>query len=166
MLWNVYPEALERCTLKQAQASLNGDPQASIPLLVWLLENPVSPIALPGAINLFGHDCMHLILKQGFSSAHEAYVVGFTMGNSHGLQDWHLGLIRFAARYLYPKKYRMNAEQMEIFDVGVIAGQDCPMRDLCKIDFQNWAEMTLQEIRSQIGLGEPIEVPFYTLERE
>lgn len=154
MLWNIYPEALDRQTLKQAQASLQGDPPQAIPFLVWLLENPASRLALPGAIDLYGHDCMHLILKQGFSAAHEAYVVGFTMGNSTKLRDVHRTIIRFAAHYLYPPKYRMNSDHLEIFDVGVKAGRACPTRDLCEVNFRDWDDLTLREVRSVIGLEE------------
>jgi hypothetical protein len=152
MLWNIYPETLDRQTLKQAQASLQGDPPQAIPWLVWLLENPASQVALPGAIDLYGHDCMHLLLKQGFSAAHEAYVVGFTMGNSTKSRSWHLTLIRYAAHYLYPQKYRMDSDHLEIFDVGVKAGLACPTRDLCEVNFRDWDDLTLEAARSQIGI--------------
>jgi hypothetical protein len=152
MLWDIYPEALDRQTLKQAQESLQGDPPQAIPWLVWLLENPASRVALPGAIDLYGHDCMHLILKQGFSATHEAYVVGFTMGNSTKLRSRHLTLIRFTAHYLYPPKYRMNSDHLEIFDMGVKAGRACPIRDLCEVNFRDWDNLTLKAVRLQIGL--------------
>jgi hypothetical protein len=152
MLWNVYPECLDHSTLKSAQASLKGDLASAIPRIVWLLENPKSPIALPGAIDLYGHDCMHLLLKQGFSSAHEAYVVGFTMGNSRQLRPIHLWILRFAARYLYPSPYRMSAEEIEIFNVGVKMGRSAPIRDLCDLDFHSFNDIPIAQLRQQLGL--------------
>ena len=67
--------------LREALQSMGGDPPSSIPFLLWLLENPDSPIALPGKIDLYRHDCLHLLLDRGFSLYDEAFVVGFTMGN-------------------------------------------------------------------------------------
>ncbi len=67
-------------TLEAAIREINGDPASSIPFLVWLLENLASPIALPGKIDLYCHDCLHVLLNKGFSLEDEAFVVGFTMG--------------------------------------------------------------------------------------
>jgi hypothetical protein len=158
MLWNIYPESLDNWTLESAQASLHGDPPSSIPWIVWLLENPRSPIALPGAIDLYGHDCMHLLLKQGFSPAQEAYVVGFTMGNSSHLNPLHLLIFCFVARYLYPDPYRMGKRELEIFNVGVRMGKSLQTRNLCQLNFQEWKHITLRQIRLTLGLESDREV--------
>jgi hypothetical protein len=67
MLWHNYPDHLDTFTLKDAYETLEGDPPSKIPFIVWLLENPKSPLALPGCIDLYNHDCIHLLLKQGFT---------------------------------------------------------------------------------------------------
>ena len=41
------------------------DPASAVPWYVRMLENPASPLALPGAIDLFGHDCLHALLGRG-----------------------------------------------------------------------------------------------------
>lgn len=48
---------------------------------MWLLENPDSPLPFAGKIDLYRHDCLHLLLERGLSVEDEAFVVGFTMGN-------------------------------------------------------------------------------------
>ncbi|MES1026448.1 hypothetical protein ABN584_26465 [Gloeocapsa sp. BRSZ] len=70
------------CTLHYAVQQLAIDDQADIPFIVWLVENPHSPIALPGKISLYGHDSLHAILNRGHSLADEVFVGSFTMGNT------------------------------------------------------------------------------------
>jgi hypothetical protein len=71
-------EEVSDMSLEDAYHQFALDGQASIPFFVWLLENPASPISLPGSINLHGHDCLHLLLNRGVSGHDEAFVVGFT----------------------------------------------------------------------------------------
>ncbi|SVD61438.1 uncharacterized protein METZ01_LOCUS414292, partial [marine metagenome] len=56
--------------------------QSKIHWLVWLLENPNSPISLTGAIDLYNHDIIHILLDRKMEVRDEASVIGFTMGNS------------------------------------------------------------------------------------
>ncbi|MBE9193150.1 hypothetical protein IQ230_22925 [Gloeocapsopsis crepidinum LEGE 06123] len=70
------------CTLRDAVQQLSIDNQADIPFMVWLVEHPHSPIALPGKISLYGHDSLHAILNRGHSLTDEVFVGGFTMGNT------------------------------------------------------------------------------------
>jgi hypothetical protein len=51
-------------TLREAVESLGGYCQADVPWQIWLFENPDSPIALPGSITLFNHDCLHILLDR------------------------------------------------------------------------------------------------------
>lgn len=60
---------------------INLDNQTDIPLIIKLLENPASPIALLGKISLQNHDCLHIILDISVSPSDEAFIIGFTMGN-------------------------------------------------------------------------------------
>ena len=55
---------------------------SSIHWFVWLIENPKSPISLTGAIDLYNHDIIHILLGRGMDVKDEALVIGFTMGNS------------------------------------------------------------------------------------
>jgi hypothetical protein len=153
MLWNTYPDELDYCTLQSAYEALQGDAPSSIPTIVWLMENPKSPFPLPGAIDLHGHDCMHLLLKQGFSDINEAYVVGFTMGNCSKLHPLHLSIFRFVAQYLYPHPYKIGKDELEFFEAGVSQGRSAPIKDICQLDFHGFKHMTLQQVRVILGLA-------------
>jgi hypothetical protein len=152
MLWQTYPKYLDEWTLNAAYQSLQGDPPDKIPFMVWLLENPASPLAMPGKIDLAGHDCMHLLLKQGFAAANEAYVVGFTMGNDDRTTWLHLLIFRFAALFLYPPKYRLTRDELAIFDRGVALGRQTKVKNLNQGLLLKWNDTTLQAVREQIGL--------------
>jgi hypothetical protein len=155
MLWNKYPTHLDDFTLGSAYESLQGDLPAKIPVLVWLLENPVSPVSLPGSIDLFGHDCIHLLLKKGFRSADEAYVVGFTMGNDPMTNWLHIAILKFASYFLYPCKYRFTYSDLKIFDLGIRMGRRAKIKNLNKYDWCKWHDRKLRDIRSQIELTLP-----------
>jgi hypothetical protein len=62
--------------------SMPGDVASAIPWYVRLLEHPSSPLALGGAVDLRGHDCVHILLGRGLLQQDEAFVLGFTMGRS------------------------------------------------------------------------------------
>ena len=53
MLWNDYPDRPDAFTLVAACENLQVDPPGEIPFFVWLLENPSSPLNMPGSIDLF-----------------------------------------------------------------------------------------------------------------
>jgi hypothetical protein len=63
--------------------------RADVPWQIWLFENPNSAIALPGAITLFNHECLHVLLDRGFSNNDEAFIIGFTIGNDKQTQWFH-----------------------------------------------------------------------------
>jgi hypothetical protein len=152
MLWEKYPRKLDQMTLTEAYQSLQGDEQSDIPWIVWLLENPASPIALPGNIDLAGHDCLHLLLKKGFTSSSEAYVVGFTMGNDQRTKWFHFQFFKIAVLYLYPPKYRLSRSEICILERGFKLGQRTLFKDLNKVDLVKWNTKTLEQLRSDLGL--------------
>jgi hypothetical protein len=153
MLWNKYPDRLDNFMLVSACEDLQGDPPGEIPLLVWLLENPASPIGMPGSIDLFGHDCLHLLLKEGFSPANEACVVGFTMGNDENTNWLHLLIFKIAAYFFYPPKYRLTHAELQIFDRGVRLGRQTKIKNINKFDWSKWHHKTLKNIRVELGLA-------------
>jgi hypothetical protein len=153
MLWNKYPYRLDNFTLAAAVEDLKGDPPGTIPWLVWLLENPASPLSLPGKIDLNGHDCIHLLLKRGFRSRDEAYVVGFTMGNDTSTNSIHLLIFKVAAYFLYPLKYRFTYLELKIFDLGVRRGRRAKIENINKIDWLRWKHQKLRDIRRELGLA-------------
>jgi hypothetical protein len=152
MLWKKYPKNLDKMTLAEAYKSLQGDEQSDIPWIVWLLENPASPIALPGNIDLAGHDCLHLLLKKGFTSSSEAYVVGFTMGNDQRTKWFHFQFFKLAVLFLYPPKYRLSYSEIRILERGFKLGQRTLVKDLNQSDLVKWNTKTLEQLRSDLGL--------------
>jgi hypothetical protein len=152
MLWHKYPDHLDNLTLKEAYETLEGDPPSKIPFIVWLLENPDSPISFPGCIDLYGHDCIHLLLKQGFTSEGEAYVVGFTMGNDARTSQFHLMIFKLAAQALYPEKYRLNSSELETFERGFQVGRSVRIKNLNQTSFEQWKYKAMAQVRAEIGL--------------
>jgi hypothetical protein len=153
MLWNEYPEKLDEMTLKDAYASLQGDPPGEIPFLVWLLENPASPFAMPGSIDLCGHDYFHLLLKQGFSSVNEAFVLGFTMGNDSRTHWIHCLMFKIVSLFLYPPKFRLTQSELDVFDRAFQIGKKSKVKNLNQYFPTEWQDLTLAEVRTYIGIN-------------
>lgn len=99
------PQCLAQLTLAQAYNLIVGDCPAEIPFVVWLVENPDSPLPLPGKIHLRQHDYLHLLLRRGFAATDEAYVIGFTMGDDLRTERWHLWLYKLVSLLIYPDMY-------------------------------------------------------------
>jgi hypothetical protein len=141
-------------TLEGVYTQLQGDSQGAIPLLVRLLENPESPVALPGKINLRNHDYLHILLNRGQSAQDEAFVVGFTMGNDPQANSFHVGLFKFFARFLYPKVYRFSLEHLKIFDLGFRYGRRLKTKHLNLFDFESCQHQTVAVLRKELGIDE------------
>ncbi|PSR15567.1 hypothetical protein C8255_22450 [filamentous cyanobacterium CCP3] len=139
-------------TLNDALQEMRGDPPSSIPLVVRLLENPASPIALPGKIDLYRHDCLHVLLSQGFSLDNEAFVLGFTMGNDTSTRGYHLTVFKLCSRLLYAPPYRFERSHFEAFDRGFLWGQDLAAKNLNTFDFEACKHQTVGELRQHLGL--------------
>lgn len=153
MLWDKYPEVLDDLTLAAAYQTLEGFQPEEIPWIVWLLENPSSPCALPGSIDLFGHDCIHLLLKQGFTIADEAYVLGFTMGNDLNTSWLHLLLFKIVAYTLYPSTYRMSLTELIAFNKGYDTGRKVRVKNISQLDFTDVQHKILGDIRVEMDLN-------------
>ena len=57
--------------------------QEDVPLIIKLTENPkyFTSKLFTGAVDLFTHDCIHVILGRGLLPKDEAFVIGYTMGS-------------------------------------------------------------------------------------
>ncbi|MBV6621425.1 MAG: hypothetical protein KI793_00465 [Rivularia sp. (in: Bacteria)] len=139
-------------TLNSVYRRLSGDSPSTIPFLVWLLENPDSPLPFAGKIDLYKHDCLHLILEKSFSLDDEAFVVGFTMGNDSQTNWLHIVLFKFVSRKLYPQKFRFNSQHLTIFDLGYLYGRKVKTKNINKIDFQAYQNKSIAEIRKHLGI--------------
>jgi hypothetical protein len=142
----------EQLTLKEAYSQFPGDPPQDIPFLVWLLENPNSPLPFPGKISLKKHDYLHVILDLDFSCKSEAFVVGFTMGNDVSTNQVFIKLFKFIAHFLYPQKYRFSDLDVRYFEKGLTFGRDLPRKNLNACIFDDFQEDSLLNIRSDLGI--------------
>ena len=124
-----------------------------IPAIVRLLENPDSPIALPGKISLFNHDCLHILLDLDLSLEGEAFVVGFCMGNDPKTRKIHLNIFKFCSRFVYPKDYRFNSKHLIYFDVGFHYGKSLAIKSINKINFAPLGSNTASQIREDLGIS-------------
>lgn len=129
------------------------DEASSIPWIVRLLENSHSPLALPGKISLFNHDCLHILLGRDRSPESEAYVIGFTMGNDIRCKRLHLWLFKVFALWFYPKKYRLRWSDLKEFDRGVTHGRNLEIKNLNLIDFNQLQNYSVSVLRKQFCLA-------------
>ena len=125
--------------------------QSSIHWFVWLLENPVSPISLTGAIDLENHDLIHILLDRGMEIRDEAMVIGFTMGNSTGTTSLVKWLFEFCARYLYPAGYKFDDADIVEFNRGYAYGYTRPKRNIHLERFD--VTQNISDIREKWGIN-------------
>ncbi|HEY9825983.1 MAG TPA: hypothetical protein V6D19_11075 [Stenomitos sp.] len=139
-------------TLEEACQSFAIDTQDKIPFWVWLLENPKSLIALPGSIDLNGHDCLHLLLNRGVSAFDEAFVVGFTMGNCDQAKPYHFSVIKTISKFLYPQPFQFDDSHLQVFDLGVKYGQRLKYRNIHQETFDRYRKRTIHDLREKYGI--------------
>ena len=123
---------------------------STIHWFVWLLENPKSPISLTGAIDLYNHDIIHILLDRGMLNRDEAMVIGFTMGNSETTSSRVRWLFEFCARYLYPISYRFNEYDLLEFERGFAYGYTRSRRNIHLAKFD--VKRDVAEIRKEWGI--------------
>ncbi len=124
--------------------------QSDIHWFVWLIENPDSPISLAGAVDLYNHDIIHILLNRGMSVNDEAMVIGFTMGNSNRTKSWVRWLFEFIARHLYPHGYRFNEYDLLEFERGFAYGYTRPMKNIHCAKFD--LNVDINDIRKKWGI--------------
>ncbi len=138
-------------TLKEAYEQIEKDEASTIPFLIWLLENPDSPISFPGQIYLREHDYVHILLGRRQSTEDEAYVVGFTMGSDIQTNWIHLAIFKFFARYLYPQKYRFSTKELQVFEKGFLAARQMKITALNRFDFKAHEDQNIASLREMLG---------------
>jgi hypothetical protein len=139
-------------SLDEVLATMPRDPSSAVPWYVRMLENPKSPVALAGAIDLFGHDCIHVLLGRGTFQQDEAFVIGFTMGASGKLTSWQQALFRWCTVRLYRGEFRFSRQDQAVFDLGVSVGRWSGAKPLHNVDFQSLLPKRLGEVRRALGI--------------
>ena len=76
--------------------------QEDVPLIIKLVENPKYKTSqiFSGAVDLFTHDCIHVLLGRGLLPKDEAFVIGYTMGSAKKMTRWRRNLFMFCCKYL------------------------------------------------------------------
>jgi hypothetical protein len=140
-----------------------------VPFFIRLFENPSSPLCefgiMPGCVNLFAHDCIHILLGRGILPKDEAFVIGFTMGSTKRMNWFREKVFLFIARWLYPEGYKFHNEERQIFNLGLIAGKKCDT-DLTKVNFEKMGSWKMSAIRTRLGVDTKFIKICYLLEKK
>lgn len=140
-------------TLVQVRKTMPSNEQTDISAIVKLFENPASPIALPGAVNLERHDCIHILLGRGLLPQDEAFVIGFTMGTSKYISGFAQGLFKKASRYLYPKPYKFSKDHLIAFELGLQYGKVSKANEIYEFPFEHFHDEKVSKIRKKLGIN-------------
>lgn len=124
-----------------------------IPKIIRFIENPSGKFSLPGKCSLYNHDCLHLILHQGFSLPGEAYVIGFCMGSDIDTNWLHLFIFKIFSRYLYPREYQFDSHHFPDFSAGFNYARSLTQRNINRLNFEVLAEYEVEEIRSLLEIN-------------
>lgn len=151
--------------VSDALAALPGAIDADIPEVVQRLENPSSPVALPGAVTLGRHDVLHILLGRGLLDQDEAFVIGFTMGNASQYRDDDGILMRQALAHWYPEPFRICGSKLQVFDLGVQAGKTMGIPDIAQIPIENLGGWTLGHARRELQISTDLLRSFYHQEK-
>lgn len=140
--------------------------QKDVPLIIKLTENPNYPTSklFTGAVDLFSHDCIHILLGRGLLPKDEAFVIGYTMGSGQQMSRWRRNLFLWVCKYLYPKGYKFNEEERYVFYSGVMAGSKC-VTDLSDVNFEELINYKINDIRQILGVDKNALKCYYCLEK-
>lgn len=142
--------------------------QRDVPLIVQLVENPRFDLPgieiFSGATNLNAHDYLHILLGRGLLAKDEAFVLGFTMGSSNRVGGFEERLFTLFARYLYPKGYRFDDEDVAIYKDAVRLGYISDCRSLAEVDCATMLDWPISRIREAIGLEADLLRAYYAIE--
>ena len=140
--------------------------QEDVPLIIKLTENPnyLTSKLFTGAVDLFTHDCIHVILGRGLLPKDEAFVIGYTMGSGQKMSRWRRNLFLWVCKYLYPEGYKFSEEERYIFYSGVMAGSRCPT-DLSEVDFKGVLDYKVQAVREKLGIDKELLKCYYCAEK-
>lgn len=158
----------ELLTLEKSLEQMKGFTlrQDEVPFIIQLVENPRYDVGLfAGNVDLFTHDCIHILLGRGLLVKDEAFVIGYTMGSTKKMHRVRKNLFMFCSKYLYPKEYKFGEEERFVFNLAVAAGNKCEV-DLSKVNFKELLDYRVEEIRFLLGVGENLLGSCYSLERK
>ncbi|AUB41147.1 hypothetical protein COO91_07192 [Nostoc flagelliforme CCNUN1] len=144
---------IAQMNLKKVHAIIFSLHKPKIPFVVWLLENPKSPLALPGKISLRHHDYIHILLGRGISPQDEAFVIGFTMGNDLKTNQLHLFIYKLFVKFIYPYPYKFSSLDLINFNLGFIYGRNIRIKQINEINFEIYQDEPIGNLRNIFGIN-------------
>ena len=132
------------------QFKLNPD---DVPLIIKLTENPKYDFGLfPGYVTLQNHDAIHIVLGRGVLLKDEAFIIGFTMGSTKRMNNLRERIFLLITRYLYPDGYKFYRSERDIFRKAANLAKSMNCADLSTVDFNQYIDYNLDQIRREIGI--------------
>ena len=155
--WDEWSPGLDtdQMTLAEVLATLPAADPGDVPEIIRRYENPESPEALPGAISLPRHDCIHVLLGRGLHVQDEAFIIGATMGAASDITDEDLAFFIKVSTEDYPKHWRFETAHIASFNLGVGFSQDnLKGKDLHLIPLETgaWQSKTVAQARKDLGI--------------
>ena len=155
--WDEWSPGLDTddMTLAEVLATLPAADPTEVPEIIRRYENPESPEALPGAISLPRHDCIHVLLGRGLHVQDEAFIIGATMGAASDITQEHLDFFIKVSTQDYPKHWRFEEAHIASYNLGVGFAQD-NMRGkdlhLIPLEGPEWQNKTVAQARRDLGI--------------
>lgn len=157
LTWEEWSPGLDtdEMTIAEVLATMPASDESEVPEIIRKYENPNSPDALPGAISLARHDCLHVLLGRGLHVQDEAFVIGATMGAASDITGEIVDFYVKVSTTEYPKHWRFENEHIPSFRLGVgFAMDNLKAKDLHLTQFEDepWQSMQVREARSNLGI--------------
>jgi len=155
--WDEWQPGLETddMTLAEVLATMPKSDASDVPEIVRKYENPSSPDAFPGAIDLDRHDCLHVIFGRGLHVQDEAFIIGATMGADKKMTAKITEQFIEISTTIYPKAWRFKDEHIASFRLGVgFAMDNLKGADLHLTPFEEepYQSQTVRQLRDDLGL--------------
>ena len=114
--------------------------EEDVPRIIKFVENPKYKTSkiFSGAVDLFTHDCIHVLLGRGLLAKDE---------------------------YLYPEGYKFGEEERYVFYSGVMGGSHCKT-DLTEVDFTKFLQQNIMEVREELGIDSELLKCYYCAEKK
>lgn len=156
--WDEWDPGLDTddMTIAEVLATMPASDASEVPAIIRKYENPESPDALPGAIHLDRHDCIHVLLGRGLHVQDEAFIIGATMGAASDITDEAIDLFIRVSTTEYPRHWRFEPAHINSFRLGVgFAVDNLENRDLHLIPLEGepWQSMKVSEARRKLGIS-------------
>ena len=156
--WDEWDPGLDTDTMTLAEvlATMPASDASDVPDIIRKYENPASPDALPGAIELARHDCIHVLLGRGLHVQDEAFIIGATMGAASDITEEAVDTFVRVSTTEYPPHWRFAPEHIASFRLGVgFAVDNLNNRDLhlTPLEAEPWQSMPVAAARAELGIS-------------